>query len=79
MAEEPKLLATLEKDVSNDYKSGLLELYKKIRPGEPLSTDSASSLLQGMFFDVRRYDLARVGRYKYNKKLHFRNRLNGHI
>ena len=76
--EEPKLLATLEKDVSNDYKSGLLELYKKIRPGEPLSTDSASSLLQGMFFDVRRYDLARVGRYKYNKKLHFRNRLNGH-
>ena len=77
--EEPKLLATLEKDVSNDYKSGLLELYKKIRPGEPLSTDSASSLLQGMFFDVRRYDLARVGRYKYNKKLHFRNRLNGHI
>ena len=77
--EEPKLLATLEKDVSNDYKSGLLELYKKIRPGEPLSTDSASNLLQGMFFDVRRYDLARVGRYKYNKKLHFRNRLNGHI
>ena len=77
--EEPKLLATLEKDVSNDYKSGLIELYKKIRPGEPLSTDSASSLLQGMFFDVRRYDLARVGRYKYNKKLHFRNRLNGHI
>ena len=76
--EEPKPLATLEKDVSNDYKSGLLELYKKIRPGEPLSTDSASSLLQGMFFDVRRYDLARVGRYKYNKKLHFRNRLNGH-
>ena len=76
--EEPKLLATLEKDVSNDYKSGLLELYKKSRPGEPLSTDSASSLLQGMFFDVRRYDLARVGRYKYNKKLHFRNRLNGH-
>ena len=76
--EEPKLLATLEKDVSNDYKSGLLELYKKIRPGEPLSTDSASSLLQGMFFDVRRYDLARVGRYKYNKKLQFRNRLNGH-
>ena len=76
--EEPKILATLEKDVSNDYKSGLLELYKKIRPGEPLSTDSASSLLQGMFFDVRRYDLARVGRYKYNKKLHFRNRLNGH-
>ncbi len=77
--DEPKLLATIEKDVSNDYKSGLLELYKKIRPGEPLSTDSASSLIQGMFFDVRRYDLARVGRYKYNKKLHFRNRLNGHV
>ena len=54
-------------------------LFRSIRPGEPLSTDSASSLLQGMFFDVRRYDLARVGRYKYNKKLHFRNRLNGHI
>ena len=77
--EEPKLLATIAKDTSDSYQTGLLELYKKIRPGEPLSVDSAASLLESMFFDVRRYDMAKVGRYKYNKKLHFRNRLNGHV
>ncbi len=76
--EEPKLLASFGKDVSDNYQDGLLELYKKIRPGEPLSVDSAESLLNSMFFDPRRYDLARVGRYKFNKKLSFGNRLKGH-
>ncbi len=76
--EEPKLLASFTKDVSDNYQDGLLELYKKIRPGEPLSVDSAESLLNSMFFDPRRYDLARVGRYKFNKKLSFGNRLKGH-
>ncbi len=75
--EEPKLLASFEKDPSDNYQDGLLELYKKIRPGEPLSVDSAESLLRSMFFDPRRYDLAKVGRYKFNKKLHFRNRIRG--
>ena len=77
--EEPKLLATMEKDTSTNVQEGLLELYKKLRPGEPLSVDSAESLISGMFFDPRRYDLARVGRYKFNKKLSFRNRIAGHI
>ncbi len=76
--EEPKLLASFGKDVSDSYEDGLLELYKKIRPGEPLSVDSAKSLLDSMFFDPRRYDLAKVGRYKFNKKLAFKNRLAGH-
>ena len=76
--EEPKLLASFGKDVSDNYQDGLLELYKKIRPGEPLSVDSAESLLNSMFFDARRYDLAKVGRYKFNKKLAFRNRIAGH-
>ncbi len=75
--EEPKLLASLSKDTSDNYQDGLLELYKKIRPGEPLSVDSAESLLNSMFFDPRRYDLAKVGRYKFNKKLNFKSRLNG--
>ena len=75
--EEEKLLATFEKDSSDDYESGLLELYKKIRPGEPLSVDSAEAIISGMFFDARRYDLARVGRYKYNKKLAFQSRIVG--
>ena len=77
--EEPKLLATMEKDTSTNVQEGLLELYKKLRPGEPLSVDSAESLISGMFFDPRRYDLARVGRYKFNKKLSFRNRIAGHV
>ena len=77
--EEPKLLATMEKDTSTNYQEGVLELYKKLRPGEPLSVESAEALISGMFFDPRRYDLARVGRYKFNKKLSFRNRIAGHI
>ena len=76
--EEAKLLATFEKDPSTNYEEGLLELYKKIRPGEPLSVDSAESIITGMFFDARRYDLARVGRYKYNKKLAYKSRIVGH-
>ena len=73
--EEEKLTATFEKDPSTSYEEGLLELYKKIRPGEPLSVDSAEAIISGMFFDARRYDLARVGRYKYNKKLAYKNRI----
>ncbi len=76
--EEPKIMASFAKDPSENYQDGLLELYKKIRPGEPLSVDSAESLLRSMFFDARRYDLAKVGRYKFNKKLHFKNRIKGH-
>ena len=75
--EEEKLTATFEKDPSTSYEEGLLELYKKIRPGEPLSVDSAESIVAGMFFDARRYDLARVGRYKYNKKMAYKNRIKG--
>ena len=77
--EEPKLLATMEKDTTTNYQEGILELYKKLRPGEPLSVDSAESLISGMFFDPRRYDLAKVGRYKFNKKLSFRYRIAGQI
>ena len=75
--EEPKIIATLQKDVSDSYSTGLLELYKKIRPGEPLAVESAESLITSMFFDPRRYDLAKVGRYKFNKKLMLRNRIRG--
>ncbi len=82
--EEPKIMTSLEKDPSvneknpeGSYEAGLLELYKKIRPGEPLSVDSAENLVNGMFFDPRRYDLAKVGRYKFNKKLHFIGRITG--
>ena len=75
--EEPKILASIEKDPSDNYQDGLLELYKKIRPGEPLSVDSAESLINAMFFDPRRYDLAKVGRYKFNKKLALKNRITG--
>ena len=75
--DEPKLQASFGKDTSENYQDGLLELYRKIRPGEPLSVDSAESLLNSMFFDPRRYDLAKVGRYKFNKKLHFKNRIKG--
>ena len=77
--EEPKLLASFGKDTAESYQDGLLELYRKIRPGEPLSVDSAESLLNSMFFEPRRYDLAKVGRYKFNKKLHFKNRIKGQI
>ena len=77
--EEPKLLASFGKDTSENYQEGLLELYKKIRPGEPLAVDSAESLITSMFFDPRRYDLAKVGRYKFNKKLLLKNRVSGQI
>ena len=75
--EEPKILASFGKDTAENYQEGLLELYKKIRPGEPLAVDSAESLITSMFFDPRRYDLAKVGRYKFNKKLALRNRVVG--
>ncbi len=77
--DEPKIEATLQKDVATNYQEGLLELYKKIRPGEPLAVESAESLIFSMFFDSRRYDLAKVGRYKFNKKLALRNRIAGHV
>ena len=75
--EEPKITASFTKDPSDNYQDGLLELYKKLRPGEPLSVESAESLINSMFFDPRRYDLAKVGRYKFNKKLALRNRIVG--
>ncbi len=77
--DEPKIEASFAKDASTNYQEGLLELYKKIRPGEPLSVESAESLITAMFFDPRRYDLARVGRYKFNKKLLLSNRIRGHV
>ena len=77
--DEPKIEASFAKDAAENYQEGLLELYKKIRPGEPLSVESAESLIMAMFFDPRRYDLAKVGRYKFNKKLMFRNRIRNHI
>ena len=77
--DEPKIQASFTKDVATNYQEGLLELYKKIRPGEPLAVESAESLINAMFFDPRRYDLAKVGRYKFNKKLSFRNRIAGHV
>ena len=77
--EEPKILASFTKDTSENYQEGLLELYKKIRPGEPLAVESAESLITSMFFDPRRYDLAKVGRYKFNKKLLLRNRIAGQM
>mgnify|MGYP000220014209 FL=1 len=77
--EEPKILASFGKDTAENYQEGLLELYKKIRPGEPLAVDSAESLITSMFFDARRYDLAKVGRYKFNKKLALQNRITGQV
>ena len=75
--EEPKILQTIEKDTTKTYEEGLLEIYKRIRPGEPPTVESAQTLLGNMFFDPRRYDLAKVGRYKFNKKLALRNRITG--
>ena len=77
--EEPMIMASFGKDTATNADEGLLDLYKKIRPGEPLYVDNARSLLESMFFDPRRYDLAKVGRYKFNKKLHFNKRIVGHI
>src|SRR5699024_2179747 len=76
---QPKNTASFKKKTSENYQNALLELYKKIRPGEPLAVDSAESLITSMFFDPRRYDLAKVGRYKFNKKLMLRNRIAGHV
>lgn len=77
--QEPKIMASLEKDPSTNYEGGVLELYKKIRPGEPEVVENAESLINSMFFDGRRYDLAKVGRYKFNKKLALKNRISGHM
>ena len=84
--DEPKIQASFSKDPAiterepqGSYEAGLLELYKKIRPGEPLSVESAESLITAMFFDPRRYDLAKVGRYKFNKKLALKNRISGQV
>ena len=77
--EEPKIMATLEKDPTDSYEEGLIEIYKKIRPGEPPTVDSSQQLLNNMFYDPKRYDLAHVGRYKFNKKLLLKNRVSGYI
>ena len=77
--DEPKIRATIEKDPSKKYEQGLEELYRRIRPGEPFALESARNLIMSMFFDPRRYDLAKVGRYKFNKKLMLRNRIAGHV
>ncbi len=77
--EEPKIMASLEKDASNSFETGVIELYKRLRPGEPEEVENATNLFMGMFFDARRYDLAKVGRYKYNKKLALKNRIAGHV
>lgn len=75
--EDPRILATLEKDSCKTYEESLLEIYRKLRPGEPPTVDSAESLLTALFFDPRRYDLSNVGRYKFNKKLSIWTRLSG--
>ncbi len=77
--EEPKIHASFSKDTADNYQEGLKELYSKIRPGEPFSLDSAENLVTAMFFDPRRYDLAKVGRYKFNKKLALKNRIRNQI
>jgi DNA-directed RNA polymerase subunit beta len=75
--EDARLLATFEKDTTSSSDEGLLEIYRRLRPGEPLNVENAKSLLMNMFFDPRRYDLARVGRYKFNKKLAISARIKG--
>ena len=77
--EDIRLLATFEKDTTESREEGLLEIYKRLRPGEPLNVENAESLIMNMFFDPRRYDLAKVGRYKFNKKLMLKNRVTGRI
>ena len=74
---DPRIVATLEKDACKTYEEALLEIYRKLRPGEPPTVDSAESLLNALFFDPRRYDLSAVGRYKFNKKLSIWTRLSG--
>ncbi|BDF67406.1 DNA-directed RNA polymerase subunit beta [Oscillospiraceae bacterium] len=75
--EDPRILATLEKDTCKTYEEAMLEIYRKLRPGEPPTVDSAESLMNALFFDARRYDLSAVGRYKFNKKLAIATRLAG--
>ncbi|MBR1968771.1 MAG: DNA-directed RNA polymerase subunit beta [Clostridia bacterium] len=77
--EDEKILATLAKDTTKNREEALFEIYRKLRPGEPPTLDSASTLINGLFFDAKRYDLAKVGRYKYNKKLALAARVEGHI
>ena len=79
LGEDERLMATLEKDNTTNVEEGLVEIYKKLRPGEPPTVESASSLINALFFDAKRYDLAKVGRYKFNKKLHLKNRISGHV
>ena len=76
--EDERIQSTLEKDTCKNYEEALLEIYRKLRPGEPPTVDSAESLLNGLFFDPRRYDLSAVGRYKFNKKMAMGSRLSGH-
>ena len=77
--DEPKIEGSFTKDTSTNYEEGLLELYKKMRPGEPLNIENAETAVNNMFFDPKRYDLAKVGRYKFNKKLMLRNRIRGMV
>ena len=77
LGEDPKLSSTFDKDTSKSHEEGLLEVYKRLRPGEPPTVESAQSLLNSMFFDPKRYDLAKVGRHKLNKKLALANRIVG--
>ncbi len=77
--DEPKINATIEKDITKTREEGLIEIYKKVRPGEPPTVDSSEALLNNMFYDPKRYDLAKVGRYKFNKKLAFKNRVKGYV
>ena len=78
LGEEEKVLRTLEKDNTENEEEGLLEIYKRLRPGEPPTVENARSLLETLFFDYKRYDLANVGRYKFNKKLRMRPRITNH-
>ena len=75
--EHPCLLATLAKDITHNEEEALLEIYKKLRPGEPANLENAQQLIKNTFSDSRRYDLANVGRYKVNKKMNWRRRLFG--
>jgi DNA-directed RNA polymerase subunit beta len=77
--DDPKILATIEKDIAKSYEEGLVEAYKRLRPGEPPTVEGSESLLRNMFFDPKRYDLARVGRYKFNKKLALKARVKGFV
>ena len=77
--EDPKIMASIDKDLAKSYEEGLVEAYKRLRPGEPPTVEGAESLLKNMFFDPKRYDLAKVGRYKYNKKLLLKSRVAGRI